>query len=387
MPRIRTIFNSEIVYAGPSPASGYHYGSTLNGAGLFASTGSTLIQQLTRVQSFNFGANAPKKDVQQFGELAAIDRVPVDTPTVSAEVQYLSQSLFNERLLGFSICSGGNVTSAISGFLAKNTDERNVFAKIVGEGQDANDNATNSFGVVGLGNMSVTSYSAEGAVGDFPKVTVGFEGLNLKFDTQTGLSIPAVNPLNGANINNINYALPTGFSDPSGSLGGALFSVLKPGDIYLSVQKASDGSAFADGFFDFSDLKVQNYQLSFSLARTPILKLGSNFAVSREINVPVNIDFKVNGIVGDYASGSLAENIKKNVPYNVVLNINKPAYSYGSAVADTGVAVQYLLKQAYLDDQQYSLGIGGNQTVSLSFVCPMGGPQDIAKGLFLSGIN
>lgn len=381
MPRTRTIYNAELVYVGPSPSTGFHFVDTVGNVSL-ANTGTTSVAQLHRVQTLSYAAATPKREVYQFGELGAIDRIPVESPNVTVEMSYLTQSLRNERLLGFFISSGTNgVSTAISGILTKVSDDKNLFAKIVPEGQDAIDNTVTGFNIFGFGNMQVVSYNTEAAVGDFARTTVGFQGMNMKLDWGSGAVIPAINPSNGASITNVTYTVPTGVTDPAGT-APMNYSVIMPGDISLSI------AGFNEGFIDTTDWKIQNYQLSFDLSRTPIQKLGSRFAVSREIDFPVNVNLRVNAIVGDYATGNLSENIKRNTPYNITVNLAKPAFSYGVAQADAGnPAVSYSVKGAYLDNQQYSLDIGGSKTVQLSFVCPLTGPQDITRGIFFSGVN
>lgn len=379
MARIRTIYNAEQYFVGPTPATGYHYQDNNIG---FLATGTTVISQLNRVQSANFSAATPRRDVFQFGELGAIDRLIVDSPSVELQLTYLLPNLANERLLGFTISSGilGEST-AISGLLTKTSDEKNYFAKVYPEGQDAiNNSITGGFYILGFGNMTVASYTSEGAVGDFPRATVSLQGLNMKFDSWTGLNIPAVDPTNGNAITNVKFSLPTGTSNPTG-LAATNYSVLQPGDVNLSI------ASFGEGFVDTNDWKIQNYQVSFDLSRTEIGKLGSKFAVSKEIETPVTANLRVTAIVGDYATGSISTNVLRNTPYDVTIAINKPAFSYGTAVADAGVAVQYKLKKAYLDSQEYSLDIGGNKQVTMNFVCPISGPSDKTRGIFFSGIN
>lgn len=380
MPRTRTIYNSVLLYAGPSPATGFHFLDTAGNTSL-QNTGTTAIQELFRVQSFSWSASTPRQEVYQFGELAAIDRIPVESPTVSCDFTYLTPNLANEKRLGFLISSGvAGTATCISGFLSKAVDDRNLFARVVPEGQDAIDNSSNTYNVWAFGNMQLTSWSTEGAVGDFPRTSVSFQGLNMKLDNATGLSIPAVNTNNGNNMSNVTYLTPTGTTSVGGN-SPQDYSTILPGDINLFI------NGYNEGFVDVSDWKVQNYSINFDLSRTPINKLGSKFAVSREIDFPVNVNFRVSAIVGDYATGLISENVKKNQPYNVTVNLNKPQYDYGVLEVPTGVAISYTLKQAYLDSQDFSLDIGGNKTVTLNFVCPLGGPQDTSRGLFFSGIN
>jgi hypothetical protein len=49
------------------------------------------------------------------------------------------------------------------------------------------------------------------------------------------------------------------------------------------------------------------------------------------------------------------------------------------------VAIQYQLKGAKLDSQNFSSSIGPSKTVSLSYSAQIAGPADLSKGLFMSG--
>lgn len=387
MPRNRTIYNSELIYAGPSPSTGFHFNTVptaFTGSMASGVPAQSVVKQLYRVQSFNHTSETPRQDVFQFGQLAALDRLILDTPNVSVDFSYLSNSFYNERCLGFTISASGSETTCISGFLSKANDERNIFAKISAEGSDSINNPDNNYAVFGFGNMGLTSYQAQGAVGDFPTVSVSMEGQNFKTDLvanatdSSGQFVPAVDA-NG-NLTTMRYALPTG-GNHAGSYPRDI-STLLPGDINFSV------GSYNEGMIDFNDLKIQDYNLQLNLSRTPLLKLGSKTAFSREIDTPINATLQINAIVGDYATGSISENIKRNTPYTVALTINKPQFSYGTVTPDGGTpALRYTLRGAYLDSQTYSLDIGGNKQVTLNFNCPLSGPQDLTRGLFFSGVN
>lgn len=389
MPRNRTIYNSELIYAGPSPATGYHFnsagGSAITGDSFTGVPTQSVVKELFRVQSFSHNSETPRRDVFQFGQLAALDRLVVDSPNVTVDMSYYASSFVNEKALGFTISSGLAETTCISGFLSKASDERNIFAKVVQEGSDAISNSSNSYAVFGFGNMSVTNYQAQGAVGDFPTASVTLEGQNLKTDLvasaadSSGQISPCIDA-NGNLIPSNKYAIPTGTSH-----AGAYprdISVIAPGDIQFAI------STYQEGMIDFNDLKIQDYNLQIGLSRTPLLKLGSKTAFSREIDTPINATLQINAIVGDYATGSISENIKRNTPYNITLTLNKPQFNYGTATVDGGTpAIRYTLRNAYLDSQNYSMDVGSNKTVTLSFNCPLSGPQDLSRGLFFSGVN
>lgn len=372
MARIRTIYQSAALFAGPAGSTGQHYDS--------GNSGNSLINQLHRVQNYSLSANLSKRDVYQLGQLANVDRLAIDAPVVNLSFSYLQANFDNERKLGFTLSSGTWV-SCISGFLTKTSDERNYFIKVAPEGNDAIGYNGSSHVVLGIGNGGITSYSTEGAIGDFPKTTITVEGQNLKVDL-TGGAIPAVNPSNGNPVTAWYYGVPTGNYDAGGGTAPMNYSTLLPGDITLALDFSGIG-------VNTTDWKVQNYNISFDLARTPISKLGTKYAVSREINFPATIRMSVNAIVGDYQTGNLTDLISCGASnYTATVTIAKPGCSHGVVTSPAGTAIQYRLVNASLDSVDYSLGIGDvGKTVTLNFSVPLSGPQDTSNGLFMSGIN
>jgi len=383
MPRNRIIYQSEALYAGPSPASGFHYGTFTAGVGGSLNSGSdatNLVKQLQRVQTVNYSFKVDRTDVNQFGQLAAIDRVILSSPTVSLDFSYLLANLANESGLGFSIATPGSPSevSAISGILNKVQDERNYFIRTVSEGSDAVEFADTGIannGVIGIGNAFLTSYSTEGSVGNFPTVTVNVEGLNMNFQKGTsGNYTPAINPTNGLALSNF-YQLPTALQNSSNATDISGISALRPGDISLSISNTNAGGA------DATTMNVQNYTMSFDLGRTPIEKLGSRFAFSREINFPLTVTLKVDAQMTDLQTGALAQTVLADgATYTPTITIKSPTDS-------TVTVAQFKLKGAKLDSQEFSSDIGSNKTVSLTFSTQVGGPQDLTNGIFISGRN
>jgi len=121
--RNRVIYQSEALFVGPTPATGQQYTGV---ATLSATAGWNTIKQLHRIQSANYSFNIDRTDVNQFGELAAIDRVNLDTPTVSLDFSYLLSNLANEQALGFVI-DGSN--TCVKNIIDKNQDDKNYFIR------------------------------------------------------------------------------------------------------------------------------------------------------------------------------------------------------------------------------------------------------------------
>ena len=408
MAKNRIIYQSEALYAGPAPATGFHLGQrSLNtiaatgvdsvGAGLM---GVSFVNQLQRIQTANYSFNITRQDVNQFGELAAIDRVILESPTVSLDFSYILGSLVNEHNLGFYVTPSGSADrrSALSGILNKTEDERNYFIKTVAEGSDAladsNVATTSPPSVIGIGNGFITSYSTEGAVGDFPTASVSVEALNMDFVAGvSGNFIPAVDPANGTKDATRKYALPSGMSDagtnpdtvgphPLPNKSGV--SALRPGDITLSWYPNGSATELSQltGVV-LTDAKIQSYTMSFDLSRDPLQKLGSKFAFAREISFPVTVSLSVDANLGDVADGSLADVIDSDAAMDVDIELFAP----GAGVAtQTQRMAMYTLKKCKIDSQEYSSDIGSNKSVSLGFSAQVGGPAQQDVGFFMSGI-
>jgi len=362
MARNRIIYQSEALYAGPSPATGDHFSA--------GNSGNNLVNQLHRVQSANYSFNIARQDVNQFGELGAIDRVVLESPTVSLDFSYILNSFGNEESLGFGPLDTTDVT-CISGILNKTADERNYFIRTVAEGSDALSIGTGAANqnVIAIGNGFITSYSTEASVGNFPTATVNVEGLNMQFDAGvTGNYIPAVTPSNGAKITSKKYALPTAAS----SIAQNSVSALRPGDINLTIDQPSGGATI-------SDAKIQSYTLSFDLARTPLQKLGSKFAFAREINFPVTVNMQIQAELGELTTGTLADIITADRTYDLQVTLKHPTSGTDQMI--------YKLEGAKLDSQEFSSSIGANKAVTLSFSTQINGPSVTDRGLFMSGLK
>lgn len=362
MSRNRIIYQSLGVFASQTTGT--------NGARIMQ-TGAGNVKQLTRVQSFDSDFTRNLTDINQFGNLAFIDRLDAEAPTVTANVSYYVTDGLNERLLGLTVTTGTQAgVSCIKDILQKNTDEKNLYLLVTSEGSDASNFAGAVSGVVGIGNTFVTSYTLDVAVGDIPTATVALEALNSKiYANATGNNnVPAVNPENGLSITGQYFRLPQHTTNAYGAQPTALL----PGDATLDISGVVG--------FDTNDLKVQSASMSFDLARTPINKLGSRFSFAREIDFPVTATLSVETEIGDLADGSVSDLLCQTGTYDLTLRLKKINCS---GQGDT--AMSATLKGAKLVSQSLATTIGGNATLSADFEVPIGGPEDTVRGIFLSG--
>lgn len=378
MARNRVIYQSKAVYAGPDK------NSTTNEWANETLTNDPV--QLKRVQSANYGFDIARTDVNQFGDLAAVDRVILESPTVNFDTSWYLCNFFNEDKIGLSVntdtlMSANTFYGILGDVLSSYAGERNYYVRVVSDGSDADSVATGILNstegkknsVIGIGNGFLSNWSAEAAVGGFPTASVTVEGLNINFVTgsTTGF-IPAVSPTDGSQITTYTYAL-SGANSESESADSV--KVIKPGEISLSLPGDQGGAML-------SDMKIQSFNCAVDLAREPLQKLGSRFAFSREITFPVTATLSVDALVGELASGRLNEIVDNNVDQEIIVHMTTGTAGVGAGLVDHMAIV---MKKAKLDSQSFSQGIGDNETVTLNWSAQVGDKTDNANGLFLSG--
>jgi hypothetical protein len=374
MPRKRVIYQSEAVFVGPSG------GGATGAGGAPAPTTYALTKQLNRVQSANYSFNIARQNVNQFGQIGAIDQVILEAPTVSLDFSYYANSGENETTLGLAVDSStaGDTIPALRNILsggATGQDTKNYYIVVAPEGTDANLNEADVTGngkVIGIGNAGLTSYSINAAVGGFPTVSVSTEGLNMRFYDKTTGNVPSINPADGSDA--------TGAFGISGLTTGSGFTALRPGDITVTFSGAK-------GVVE-EDLKIQDFTISFDLGRDPIQKLGNRFAFSREITFPVTVSASINAVLGDIEAENLASVIASDcADADLKISMLSPKTCEGGAQKR---ALSYTLKGAKLTSQSFTSSIGANKSISLQYSAFLGGPSETTKGLFIgvpTGVN
>tara|TARA_R100001129_G_scaffold14340_1_gene9330 strand:+ start:1938 stop:3233 length:1296 start_codon:yes stop_codon:yes gene_type:complete len=426
MARTRVIYQSEAVYCSNTA---FNTGAASSGD----------IEQLSRVQSANYSFSVARQDVNQFGNLAAIDQIITESPTVSFDTSYYLANFANEERLGFNVTKSGvntGFTSCIGNIIDSSTTDyqKNYYILTTKEGKDANDNKTAAdFGaggsLIGIGNAFLSSYSSEGAVGGLPTVSVSVEGQNMNFvnlpynptsaassntnpvpgikvnGSQEVLSIsgdsPAVSTSDGSSIG-VPIAVPAPLTDPEHVQGIAgSISTLRPGDITLTLAKqtaASNTSSTVPRALDggnnmtspdyagasINDAHIQSYNVSFDLSRSAIQKLGNKFAFARAIDFPITASLSIDAVLSDLTTGSLAEIINCDEKFDARITLKDPT-SCDISSSEKKALCNYVLKGLKLDSQSFSSDIGSNKTVTLDFSTQIGGPDQFAHGIFMSG--
>ena len=408
----------------------------------YAASGSvyrSLVEPLNRIQSINFDFNINRQDINEFGRLARIDSIVLESPTVNLSFDYYLTDGENERKLGFNIPtshpSGGYRPAnagywtgdlAISGYsalsgLMDDTVGNNYFVLVGKEGADLENqdiqayksNGTD-YNVIAIGNGFITDYTMSAAVGAVPTASVSVEAFNIQTDdtasgtatthgitngpltSGNGLNFPAIpavdsiEGLTGITLQDTAQFRSTGpwdnvsrfvrYSVPTYDTGSAPIAALRPGDIVF--QMSNSGSY--QGFTDFNGdglAHLQSVSINVPMSRTILQRLGNTFGYSRVLDVPLNVDVSISAVVSELVENNLFEKLSAPQKHNFTITMHKP-----KANGTRGdKALVYIVKNARLDSENFSSAIGDNQTVDITFSTQVGGANDTENGLFIEG--
>ena len=354
MTQPRVIYNCQALYVGPAPETGYNFVDYKGGAP--SNNHDNLIQQLNllhsidRIQSISYDIEVPHTNIAQINKRGLVDRPIVNSPTVKLNFDYFLCGTKNEARLGFNVnyplfnypfvgeayYNDNLNVSLLSGFFNTTKEDRlkrvwqdfavnqykdckNIYVAVNPSGNDIDKNYFKedftqadlyqgvdvnapSYHVISFGNCYLNSYSSQGSVGSFPKASVSYSAYNINFDMSgSGFLAPDINTKNGALNNNVDVVIPRVLAEEG-------YPALQPGDISLTTD------SFSGLGVDFDSLHIQSYALGIDLNRQPLTNLGYRFPVGNEPTSPVFATLKIDGIVDDPNSGSLADLVAQLLP-------------------------------------------------------------------------
>ena len=432
MARNRVIYQSQALFIAPSATGVQVSGTTGPNVGITLSptisnpvntgelaSGISLLKKMDRIQNCNFNFSINRQDINEFGKLARIDSIVMETPTVGLDFSYYATDGYNERLMGFNITgfkSDGttfiddnivNGAQAISGLLS-DLQGNNYYILTVDEGEDVvGGNLTPNSTIIALGNVFISEYGFEASVGAIPTVSVTLEAFNIKSDasevplTLTAAAMPIGTA--GANITTITGVSPAIdlFANPATKLtnvqnaykldisrhftgsistapgvnftgfttGSSSVSALRPGDIQLTLPSS-------EGLTNLSTAHIQSFSFTLPLSRTVLQRLGNTFGFARVIDVPINMDLSMSAIVSELQSENL---------FDILASPTKQNFTIALKDSNGNRKIAYTIKGAILQGETYSENIGDNQTVDLTYTVQIGGANDTTAGLFMSG--
>ncbi len=328
-------------------------------------------EQLSRVQSINYGVSIPKETVQQYGNTAPISREQINPPEVTLDFSYYVTTVDNEWALGLYVTTGDQ--SVLKYILDNTQDEKNYYVFVAPDGADANGLTGADGKVKGFGNGFINSFSVEGAVGSFPTSTVSVIASNIvAYNDGVSEPVPAVDPTTGVRITGANFTIPTLTSDWAVEQP----KVIRPGDITVNL-------ASATGLFhNVATACVQSFALNVNLNREPLSCLGSKFPRSREITFPIEATLQVDILANDIVTGDLTQFVCLTGLYNADITMRN---SVCNGTGDT--MIRYSMRNMSLESQNWSTQYGVlGETITLNYTAFVGGSGDLANGLFVSGL-
>jgi hypothetical protein len=452
MARNRVIYQSQALFIAPS-STGYHMqtglindgvsvdavgntnwtgvtGVTTADGGAVAGAPATalalnrsLLEPLHRVQSANFNFSINRQDINEFGKLARLDSIVMESPTVGLDFNYYMTDGGNERKMGFNLPTNNSGTagipvapnnraadeaawtgdgcisgySALSG-LIEDTQGNNYFIVTSKEGTDVQGDSVvstaNAFDIIAIGNGFISDYSIDASVGAIPTASVTVEAFNIRADTTisgggagqfTGNYIPGVNDTDGQQVFN-GYEFDGGTINTTG-IGGDAITALRPGDLLLEFIDANQDESLATAYDGFTVLSgdgkahIQSFGVTVPMSRTILGRLGNTFGYARVIDLPMNIDVSVSAIVSELKANNLFERLASPNKMDFRLTMRRSAGT-GEQGAD---ALVIDVKGARLEGESYSSSIGDNETVDITFSTQLGGSNDQANGIIMRG--
>ncbi len=396
----RKIYSQIGLFAGPAPSSGYHFvdfsGNATNS--IYAFSGSTLGYSYNAIKPFNriidagYGFAESRIDVKQLGDYGTVSRPTIANTPVSLQFSYYSMGLYNEALMGFNISSGRNITP-ISGFIDRTlitgiyNDIRNIFiatndyddelktAPFITQTLNGTKSTVikNNINVFAFGDCFIDSYKYSASVGSIPQVSVAYICNNVMYHYGgSGNIIPSVNTKTFSLNTGVSYILPSLYT-------GTQASVILPGDITLSISPSQSSSSFQNSFFDFSDIKIQNFQIDISLNREPIINLGYRLPMDRIVNFPTYANLSFSAIAGDSYTGSFINFINTDTEYDISINLK-----YSKAQPFTGTAIMFSFLGCKFNSIKGTDSLSNDRLTELSFTSELN-PNYNNKGFFISG--
>lgn len=335
-----------------------------------------LVQQIHRVQSANYSFTINRTDVNEFGQLARIDSLVLEPPTVNLDFNYYPTDGRNESLLNFHVqgINGADVQNAAGLHLKDAGKGQNFFIMTSPEGTDAVNysGGDDNKGTIALGNGYLSDWSIEASVGAIPSASATVELYNAKSDKGTKeLGVPSVDLEKGSPIT------PTEFSLPPADSGNVHASALRPGDIKLTIPSK------LSLFNDVDEINIQSFNLSIPLSRTPIDRIGSRFAFSRVVDFPVTASMTVNALVSELNTGNLANMLDDCEEHDVKVQMK---YNESCTAGNAQDSLIFDFKGARIDSENITSDIGSNKSVDLTFSTQIGGPEDNEHGIYISGL-
>lgn len=365
------------------------------------------LKQLYRVQSFSTTSSISFQDINEFGQLAAIDRINLEAPTISGTIEYYITEGFNEEALGFTVNRGTKTDGAwptnnsfMGDMLEDTSGGLDFFEGIADEGVDLNQfyatdikpwslaaGSQETVGILGFGNVYVTDYTVNFSVGELPTASISIEGSNANGVLVSGgeetVKVEAASPevsLEDGTASTDKVQLNT-FRKYRKTEAPAI-SALRPGDINVKIVEAGTDTEQKKTLIDFSQIGstgsyIQSVSISVPLAREGLQRLGTKYFYARVVTFPLTATVSISALVNGVNSNvSIADILSTNPKVDVIVSIKNPN-------DDSKIALEYRIKNCTIDEQPINASIGSNTTADLTLSTQIGSKTDTDNGVFV----
>jgi hypothetical protein len=151
---------------------------------------------------------------------------------------------------------------------------------------------------------------------------------------------------------------------------GNYASVILPGDIKVNISGLDSYLGTTS-----SSMSLQSYEWSMDLNRLPLTNLGYTAPMDRVINLPVFVNLSFEAMINDVVTGSIGSFFANDNHFNIDI----------SGSNRNSLKVVYAFRKSKLNSVSFRDGIGANKTARFDFETEID-PQDLSKGLFISGV-
>ena len=350
-------------------------------------TGNDSGRLFSLVQNCNFSVNNDRQKLKQIGSQNYAVNDIIRAPNIELSFDYyLSPYISNELAMNFQQKSAAN----IGAFANMKTNNNNFY--IIVDPEDLRDafeqpknpiitsTSYSGFNVLSFGNCYLNKYSVDFSLNQIPKVSVGFEASNMKFDVLTGnsITIPAINSISGNSVNAGSLNLSGFYSSLTGNFINGLTNgkteynppVAVPSYCTFSLQNLQVGGV---ALSSQSKPILQNLSLNFDLPRTPLYGLGSNYVYARKLEYPINGSVSLSAQVSGFSSGFLSGMLYNESGYNFDILFSEPTKFA------TGF---YSITNARLDNFNYSVAVNN----ILNFTAQFSVETNDSKGFYIDRI-
>lgn len=417
MSRVRILSNTQALFVGPSPSSGYHFltsggaltgvtgFSILSGYPVFTGGVTNAIKQINGLSEINYNISSDRSDIKELGRKSNINRAHINHPEIVLDFSYYGLDFRNEIRLGFNVNFPTGTGKApfypenlkvplLSGFSTRATgaaypsysswpyrdrDRRNFFISIAPEGIDVmeNPNFLTSH-AVGFGDCHIKSYSVQIGVKEVIRHDLSYTAENIMFYLSGSGQIPAANPKNLQPVNNNLFVVP--------QFESQLISrdLLRASDVTFDIISTGYGASPEDAKdmgFNLLDLKVQTAKINIDFERQDLKGLGYKNSVDRTVKNPISANLSLDAIVGDDQQGKLRDLLIKDHDYNLTLKVLTPP---DCEDRPQETVVRYDFIKAKFNSIQYGNSLNEGKTVSVDFTTEI--TDDVTgRGFYMSG--